>query len=292
MSAVVAGVKNWLRLARRVKKDEWVLLQHPHEYIRVAAYFIDRLKRNGVHFAILLHDLNDLRFHDTFSKDNFDNVVIDKCEKIICLNDQMKELLIEHGFDAQKLYSMQIWDYLHDCEIREKRENDKSVIIAGNLHPDKSAYVYQLDKIKLTFNLYGMNYCDSAKSDNVIYHGQYMPEQLISVLCGAFGLVWDGNSTDCCEGSFGQYLKYNCPHKCSLYLSAGIPVIVWKEAAVAKFVEENGVGICIDSLRELEGAVKSVSDGSAQMCVNAARIGDKMRKGEYLSSTFRQMGLA
>ena len=47
LSAVVAGVKNWLRLARRVKKDEWVLLQHPHEYIRVAAYFIDRLKRMG-----------------------------------------------------------------------------------------------------------------------------------------------------------------------------------------------------------------------------------------------------
>ena len=56
-----------------------------------------------------------------------------------------------------------------------------------------------------------------------------------------FGLVWDGTSLDGCNGRYGEYLKFNNPHKTSLYLSCGIPVIIWKEAALADFVEEHKV---------------------------------------------------
>ncbi|NRO11242.1 Beta-1,6-galactofuranosyltransferase WbbI [Lactobacillus helveticus] len=48
----------------------------------------------------------------------------------------------------------------------------------------------------------------------------------------------------------GNYLRYNDPHKLSLYLASGIPVIIWKKAAEAKFVEENKVGITVDSLED------------------------------------------
>ena len=30
---------------------------------------------------------------------------------------------------------------------------------------------------------------------------------------GSFGLVWDGTSKDTCIGGFGEYLKFNNPHK-------------------------------------------------------------------------------
>lgn len=55
--------------------------------------------------------------------------------------------------------------------------------------------------------------------------GSYMPEELPEKLEAKYGLVWDGLEITSCEGTFGQYLKYNNPHKFSLYMAAGIAVI-------------------------------------------------------------------
>ena len=34
--------------------------------------------------------------------------------------------------------------------------------------------------------------------------------------------MWDGPSPDTCAGVYGAYLRYNNPHKTSLYLAAGL----------------------------------------------------------------------
>ena len=44
----------------------------------------------------------------------------------------------------------------------------------------------------------------------------------------------------------------NSPHNVSFYLRAGLPLIIWKEAAVAPIIEEAGAGIAINSLKELD----------------------------------------
>lgn len=51
-------------------------------------------------------------------------------------------------------------------------------------------------------------------------------EELPGALVQSFGLVWDGNSMDTCTGNYGSYLRINDPHKVSLYLSSGLPIIV------------------------------------------------------------------
>ena len=56
---------------------------------------------------------------------------------------------------------------------------------------------------------------------------------------GSFGLVWDGISVETCAGVYGEYLKVNNPHKTSLYLASGIPVIIWKEAAWLSLLNAN-----------------------------------------------------
>lgn len=63
----------------------------------------------------------------------------------------------------------------------------------------------------------------------MIWHGSFKPEESPEHLQG----VWDGDSVDTCAGNTGAYLRYNNPHKTSLYLACGMPVIVWKEAAIA-----------------------------------------------------------
>ncbi len=49
----------------------------------------------------------------------------------------------------------------------------------------------------------------------------------------------------------GEYLKYNNPHKTSLYIRCHLPVIIWNQAALAPFARQQGIGLCVDSLRDI-----------------------------------------
>ena len=85
-------------------------------------------------------------------------------------------------------------------------------------------------------------------------------------------------------------MRYNDPHKVSLYLSTGIPVIVWKDAAIADFIKENRVGILIDSLNKLDDVLDSVNSAEfAEMKKNAQRVGLQMRQGFFLNNAFDQL---
>lgn len=84
-------------------------------------------------------------------------------------------------------------------------------------------------------------------------------EEFIKHIDADFGLVWDGDSLDGCSGEYGQYLKWNSPHKVSFYLRAGLPLIIWKEAAVAPIIEEAGAGITIWSLKELDDKLANLT---------------------------------
>ena len=54
-------------------------------------------------------------------------------------------------------------------------------------------------------------------------------------------------------------MKYNNPHKLSLYIAAGIPVIVWKQAAVAKFVQDHNIGLTVNSLKEISDKIDKLT---------------------------------
>ena len=97
-----------------------------------------------------------------------------------------------------------------------------------------------------------------------------------------FGLVWDGPGIDSCQGAVGNYMRYNNPHKTSLYLSSNLPVIIWKEAALAGFVEEHGLGLTLDSLEELDDRLARLSQADYdQMKTNCQAMGQRLRNGYY-----------
>lgn len=83
----------------------------------------------------------------------------------------------------------------------------------------------------------------------------------------------------------GSYLKYNNPHKLSLYLASELPVIIWKEAAEAKFVEENNVGLTVNNLLEISPLLDKLTKEQYDMLAQNAKVtGQKLRKGYYTSS--------
>ena len=103
-------------------------------------------------------------------------------------------------------------------------------------------------------------------------------------------MIWEGESIETCTGQYGQYIRFNNPHKFSLYLSLGLPVIVWKEAAIASFVTENKIGFTIGSFDELEKMGETVSDKDyGEYLSNIHQISDKVRKGFFLGKAINQL---
>jgi hypothetical protein len=88
-------------------------------------------------------------------------------------------------------------------------------------------------------------------SRNVKWGGEFSPEQIVLELKSDFGLIWDGDSINECDAILGSYLRYNNPHKFSLYMAAGIPVIAPANAAIGVLIKEHNVGILVESLYDL-----------------------------------------
>lgn len=288
----------WIRLIMLLHSDDVVFYQHPMYGNRILKEMIPGIKKKKkCKFVAVIHDLESLRkgvegLKADNSKTNqiADGVLLRHFDKIICHNKYMKRYLMEQGFDASRLISLDIFDYLGKST---RKQTTKSVIpscaIAGNLSKGKCGYIYKIfDEQKngknktLQMHLYGSYYEKGEEFSNVIYHGSFKPEELPEHLEGDFGLVWDGTSAHTCTGNTGEYLRFNNPHKVSLYLASNMPVIVWREAAIADFVLENGVGLTIDSLYELEELIRNVTvEQYNNMCKNVEKISKRLRQGYY-----------
>lgn len=295
MWLLLTGASNWNKLKKAIEPGSVVIYQHPMYGNRLSEKMIPSIqKKKNARFIVLIHDLESLRggiegvIKKSARTSNIaDNALLKKFDAVICHNECMRQYLIGRGFDAKKLVNLGIFDYLTDVErLQPKKGKTPSIAIAGNLAIGKSAYIYNLfangNNQGLSANLYGINYQEDKASENMIYHGSFKPEELPKELQGDFGLVWDGNSAETCAGNTGQYLRYNNPHKTSLYLASGMPVIVWSQAANADFVLKNGVGITVDNLFELEKRIKEVSDEEYERLVsNVKKVSLKLRTGQY-----------
>lgn len=287
LKMVLLTWNDWNRICRRVPSDAELLIQYPlamyPKVSTVAIPFIRKMKSRNIRLVFLIHDLDSLRGGNGEREREF----LQYADVLIAHNPVMTEYLKTHGYANKKIYSLGLFDYLLPDKIEKKAYKKEDIIIAGNLKKEKVKYIYSLNQVEksIRFHLYGPNYDTSVSMENVVYEGQYKPEELPQKLEGGFGLVWDGDSVSSCTGEYGEYLKYNNPHKTSLYIASGIPVIIWKKAALAGMVEENQIGITVDSLTELPEILHTMKEEEYQkILVNVERMGEKLRNGKMLLS--------
>lgn len=257
-----------------------------------AVRLFKKLTSSGVKVRFIVHDLE--MFRDIMRKDVplkkrikmavEEKNVLKSADRVIVHNVRMLEKLREAGIPADIMATINIFDYLipdYDANAGEIQKNigyGKPVIIAGNLMREKAGYVYKLPS-DVEFNLYGISY-EGEQGENEHYHGVFAPDELPFKIEGSFGLVWDGTSADTCAGVFGEYLKVNNPHKTSLYIAAGIPVIIWSEAALAGFIEEHNCGLTVNSLNDIAARLAALSEEEyAAMLKGAKETGEALRKG-------------
>lgn len=291
----ITCVNGWRKLIKALKSGDTLLIQHPMQSGAFAAkLMMPKLKKKNVRTIALIHDLASLRSmgEDNKTSSIHDFVILPQYDTVISHNDRMTTLLKEkYEIPANRIVNLGIFDYLCQVDKKERSLHD-SVVIAGNLNCEKCPYVREfINRFKGTVHLFGVGLEEKSYSENVHYHGSFPPDELPNVMEGSFGIVWDGSSISTCTGNTGEYLKFNNPHKTSLYLASGIPVIVWSKAAIAGFVQKHHVGIVVDSLESLESVIADVSkDEYLSMCENAKKVAALLKKGGYLSEALSKCG--
>ena len=291
LTALAQLSEDWSKALAQVGEGDTVLIQYPlnHHPVGVPG-MLKKLQKRGGKVIILIHDIDYIRMNKNktpldklkIAKVKYeDHSTIKRGDAVIAHNRKMMKFLLGMGVEREKMISLRIFDYLiHQDFDYVSRDMNEPVIVAGNLRKHKVGYVYSLPDNQ-EFNLYGVDFEDEGR-DNVHYIGAFDPEELTRKMQGSFGLVWDGTTCDTCDGLSGNYLKINNPHKFSLYLSSGLPVIVWDQAAVADYVNKEKVGITVSRISEIHDAIANMSESSyREMEANARRISRRLIGGSY-----------
>lgn len=256
----------------------------------ISKLYIEKLRNKGVKTIAIIHDLESLRYlkdkKNNYKYINHEISVLNMFEYVISHNETMSTWLKNNGLKSQIL-ELELFDYKCNNNKTEKTIQPKSIVFAGNLDRNKSEFVYKLKNInfkEININLYGPNYDNlETNNGNITYKGVYKPEELNKVFNEQFGLIWDGKDLETCSGDIGEYTRYNNPHKLSLYISCGLPVIVWKEAAISKLVEKYNIGISISSIQELEDAINNITPLKySEMKNNIIDLKDKVSNGFFI----------
>lgn len=277
---------DWSKIYHKIPEHSELLIQYPlamyPKVSTVAIPFLKKIKRKNVKLIFLIHDLDSLR--GVYK--NGEREFLSTADVIIAHNPVMVDYLKQNGYSDKEIRSLNIFDYLIQDTVACRKEGEKTeVVIAGNLKREKAGYVYRLNEVEgeIQFRLYGPNYDGETQGGNVKYCGQYKPEELPEKLEGGFGLVWDGNGLNGCTGVFGEYMKYNNPHKTSLYLASGLPVIIWEKAAMAKYIEKNNLGIAVSEINEIPLKLKKMSKEDYKiMKKNVEVVGKQLCQGKML----------
>lgn len=284
-----------MRMAQRIRRDDILVLQYPTKYYSNICRFAHL---RGAKVVTFIHDLGCFRQkHNTPQKEMR---LMNQSDALIGCNDMTCKWLQEHGFTGYSnlgiLQSLNAFDFLSDaiCPDRKKTWPLHQIVYAGQLALRKNRFLYEFGQCinNYTVNIYGKGFDSSKAAAPEKFHvkGFMFPNDLIRLAEGDFGLVWDGDSIDCCSGNWGAYLMINTPHKVSLYIRCGLPIIIWKKAAMARFVEENGIGICIDSLHDLSTIYDTITpDTYNRMCDNVMRVSHQMAEGWYFSKAVSEV---
>lgn len=175
-----------------------------------------------------------------------------------------------------------------------RRELSFRIVFAGNL--GKSLFLEKMDELAdrsplLEVELFGPGATPAMKnSRNLHWKGIFSPGELPHRLQASFGLVWDGDAIDGLKGVFGDYQRYISPHKLSLYILSGLPLIVPAGAASSILIKKYRIGIEVEDLFELGQKIAALDEKEYnQMRENLRPLAERIRGGEGLTRSLAML---
>lgn len=280
------------KMTLSVRRGDIIVLQYPVK--KYFAYICRVAHARGAKTITLIHDLGSMRRKKLSVAQEIAR--LSHSDYVVASNTRMGEWLKNHGFE-KPMGALQLFDYrsTRQAPSRSSQAAGKplGVVYAGALAPRKNSFLVDMQTHIEGFrlHLYGNHEAlpGLAASNNMSLHGFMDSEAFIEGVEGDLGLVWDGDSLDTCSGNFGEYLRWNSPHKVSFYLRAGLPIIIWNEAALAPLIEELGIGITIGSLRNLPNRLAAIGpEEMAEMRQRVAQVSAQLAGGHFFTTAINR----
>ena len=284
----LAGI---IRASILLKKGDVLFLQYP---VKKYFSFLCRIATmKGARTVALIHDLGSFRRKKLTVEKEISR--LSHSDYIIASNENMKVWLQEHGL-KKPVGALGLFDYrsASPCQKATTEKANAKVVYAGALSMKKNSFLVELSKTLSQWELLICGNKEGLKglqpNPRVTYSGFVPSEDFIKGIDASFGLVWDGDSLNTCSGEYGNYLRWNSPHKVSFNLRAGLPVIVWKESAVAPIIEKYGCGIAVGSLRELDDILPRLSQADySEMKRRAVEMAARLNQGHFLREALKNI---
>lgn len=276
-------MKYWVA---KIKPGSVVAFQFPL-YPRMLQHMIGLLAKKKVNILIILADIDGLKTGDEQLLEKEIQLLKEGTHFIVHGNNM--EAWLYQQIPYPKTSQLGPFDFLTNS-IQPARKKGYSICFAGNL--EKSSFLKQLKNwTSIQFNIYGSGLAENSFSNsNVIYRGSFPPYSLIEQLIGNYGLIWDGESAYKPEGSIGHYQQYIYPHKLSLYILAGLPIIAPAHGGSAEFIKETGIGWLINNLEELPDLLGSIDESSYQIVLqNIWRFQESISNGHQLTAAINKV---
>lgn len=271
-----------------LQRGDVLVLQYPLKKYYVFVCRTAHLR--GCRLITLIHDLGSFRRKKLTAVQEIKR--LNHSDVIIAHSEAMKQWLQERHTRAE-LVVLGIFDYLSDSFPRQsfdyRLRHPFRIVFAGSLSPRANGFIYEMEGKTYLPVLYGNAFDPRRMKCKADYNGFVSSDELIATVDGDFGLVWYGSALRGGEGVLGEYLPYNVPHKVSLYIRCGLPVIIWSKAALASFVREQGIGICVDSLEELDALLPQITPLQYRnMCDCVATLGRYLAKGYFCQNAIQK----
>ena len=277
-------IKPFINGIQRIPKQSNVLLVYPLPFGYFTKLFCKLLHKKGCFITTICIDVNSFRNMGNRSKD-VNN--LNAADALILHTPNMEKSCREINIKTP-VNLIYLFDYLtNDLPSSTNGTQQFRIAFAGSF--SKAPFIHKLTTLtfkheQTCFYLYGSADKNLQTNDRIHYKGRFAPDK-ISELMGDWGLVWDGDSLDDCKDIFGNYLKINSPLKTSLYLASNLPVIMWKHAGLASFIEEHTLGITVNSIHEIEDKILNLTSAQIEeIRTNVSIYSEKIRNGEMLSS--------
>lgn len=251
-------------------------------------FYIMKISKHKI--GVIISDLDYIR-NEGFKSTYKDIRFLKNFDYIIVHNDTMRDFLIKNGLDEKKLINQEVGNNLSDEFIVPKRILSKTLVFSGNLTKSKFLSKFNNENIvSYKINLYGIGF--NKKNENKIlkYKGSYSSEDIVKVLDGSFGLIWDGDSIDACSGYYGEYTKINNPSKFSQYIVAGLPVIAWDKSAVANIIKKYNIGFIVNNLMEIDDILNNLTEEEYNSYLkNVMNLRERIIKGYHFKKAISEV---
>lgn len=238
-------------------KFERELISHLRAYRSRIAIFIHN-------FETLLHEKNNYTICEMINLYN-------QAEILIVNSFAMRQFLLDKGIRENiKFVIQEMWDYTVSNMFMNTPAFKKEIhFIYNKIYEEMNEWEYAIPlKLYTPLNNTCLNISNAT---------DMTPEELFLELSkGGFGLIWYADEYD------HMSIKYHTEFWLSIYLAAGIPVIVPAGISNQTLIEENHLGLVVDSLNEAVTKIEAMDESEYQEYLrNIEQFAPALRNGYY-----------